>query len=443
MPRNILQDIKPLTRTSRAVEEREVPTSRPMRTRAVVEEYEPRDEERMSDPTQMDYSDTPSGSGRSRFWIWLLAGVAIIILIFAILSVFQSATVTITPKTKDFSFNNSYKAESDAGEDELPFEIVALSGEESKSVTGTVKTEAEAKAVGEVVIYNEFSATPQPLLIETRLETKDGKIFKTDKAVIVPGYKKVGTEITPGSIKVGVHADVAGDEYNIGLSDFKVFGFKGSPKYDKFYARSSAAMTGGSKGAMFTLSAEEKSKAKTDLRNALREKLIAEAQSELPMGFMYYDDGVFFTADESGATFSGETEKINAVMKGKISIVLFEEERLSQYLASSTMSQYDGASVMIQGFRDLKFTIKNKDAVVATEAKEINFTLDGEAKFVWNVDSEKLKTDLAGKGKDEASFKQILASYTGIDTAELTIRPFWKKSFPKNPEKIHVIVNPQ
>jgi hypothetical protein len=443
MPRNILQDIKPLTRTSRSIEEREFAiTNRPIKRRA-EEEYIAEDEHVISPEETAEYGNTGSGGSRSRFWIWLFAGVSIIVLVFAILSVFQSATVNITQKTKDFSFNASYKAVKDGREGELSFEITALSGEESKSVIGTEKTEAASKAVGMVVIYNEFSATAQPLLIETRLEAKDGKIFKTDKAVVVPGYTKKGTEITPGSVKVGVHADVAGEDYNIGLSDLKIFGFKGSPKYDKFYARSVSPMTGGSEGVMYTLAEAEKNQATTDLKKALYDKLLAEVTSEFPPGFMYFDNGVFFTADESGATFSGKTENINAIMKGKISVIVFNEAKLSQYLAKSTMSQYDGSPVTIEGLKDLKFTIKNKETVAPTDAKEILFTLDGDAKFVWDVDVSKLKSDLAGKSKEESSFKQILSSYTGIDTAELTIRPFWKRTFPKNEQNIHVIVNPQ
>ena len=42
----------------------------------------------------------------------------------------------------------------------------------------------------------------------------------------------------PGSVEVGIYGSSAGPEYNSIPIDFKIFGFKNTPKYAKIYARS-------------------------------------------------------------------------------------------------------------------------------------------------------------------------------------------------------------
>ena len=63
--------------------------------------------------------------------------------------------------------------------------------------------------------------------------------------VTIPGTKVENGKTVPGSKEVDVVADKAGAEYNIGLTDFTIPGFKGSPKFETVFARSKTEMTGG------------------------------------------------------------------------------------------------------------------------------------------------------------------------------------------------------
>ena len=71
--------------------------------------------------------------------------------------------------------------------------------------------------------------------------------------------------------------------------------------------------------------------------------------------------------------------------------------------------------------------------------KSINFNLSGPAKIVWKLDENKFITDLLGKLKKD--FNQILSQYPNIDSATLTLSPFWKRSISDQAKKIKVIVN--
>ena len=100
------------------------------------------------------------------------------------------------------------------------------------------------------MIYNKYSAEAQIFVKDTRFETPEGKIYRIDRAVTVPGMKNSGGQTVAGSVEATVYADKSGSEYNIGFSDFTIPGLKGGLKYEKFYARSKTPMTGGMKGTV-------------------------------------------------------------------------------------------------------------------------------------------------------------------------------------------------
>lgn len=437
MAKNILQDIKPLTASSGR---RNASADRiaPMPKREVEQYIAVEDHEEHTTIPPVSYGSSTPTPRRSRGFIWAIVVLALLVLFVAVSYAFEGATVTVTPKEKTATLDNSFTAEKDAVETGLPFEVVALSGEESKTFTGTEKRTANDKATGTVVIYNEFSTAAQPLLIETRLETKDGKIFKTDKAVKVPGYTTKGNEIVPGSIEVGIHADVPGPSYNIKASDFTILGFKGSPKYTKIYARSKTATSGGATGELYTLTAEEKTKAKSELIDALKDKLMKQAVSQIPEGFVYYPGGVVYDIDESSLSFEGESSTVTGTAKGKISIILFDQKKLTSAIAKAAVSQYDGLPVTIPELRDINMSLKTL-SIDPTTAKQIPFKMEGDVHIVWDVDGSQLAEDLAGKDKNTEA-RGILESWKGIDTAEILIRPFWKHSLPSKSADINVTV---
>lgn len=447
MAKNILQDIKPLTSNGRR---RPVVTEAPQEIsplpRKKVEQYinvdEPTQNVSVSRPVYKDpeMSDTVNPPRRSRGRIWTIVILVLLGMFVALSYAFEEATVAVTPKVETVTLDNNFTAKKDAPDGELPFEVVAISGEESKTFTGTEKRDANDKATGKVVIYNEYSTTAQNLLIETRLETKDGKIYKTDKAVKVPGYTKKGTDIVPGSIEVGVHADVSGEDYNIPPSDFTLIGLKGSPKYTKIYARSSTAISGGAKGERYILSNDEKDKSTEELISVLKDKLLKQAESQIPDGFVYYDGGVFFDIDDSNMSFESTSSTITGTAKGKLSMLLFDQTKLTEAIAKAAISQYDGTPVTIPELHDLKFESKTAQDVDITTATSVPFKLSGDTHIISVIDSEKLASELAGKNKNTDA-QTVFASWSGIDSAEISMRPLWKRTLPENPTDIKIKVD--
>ena len=87
----------------------------------------------------------------------------------------------------------------------------------------------------------------------------------------------------------------------------------------------------------------------------------------------------------------------------------------------------------------MTFTLAEKETTSFADVTSINFSLSGTPKVIWKIDQTKFTNDLLGKSKSE--FNQILSQYPNIDTAELVLRPFWKRSFPGESKSIQVIVN--
>ena len=98
--------------------------------------------------------------------------------------------MTVNPKIKDVALNDNLSASKDSNTDSLSFNLVEINGQESKIIQANSEKNVSQKATGTVVIYNAFSPAPQPLNIDTRLVGSNGKIYKTQTKIIVPGIRK-------------------------------------------------------------------------------------------------------------------------------------------------------------------------------------------------------------------------------------------------------------
>jgi hypothetical protein len=66
------------------------------------------------------------------------------------------------------------------------------------------------------------------------------------------------------------------------------------------------------------------------------------------------------------------------------------------------------------------------------------FDLSGSTAVVWKVDTNKIAGAVAGKTR--AAAEPILTGFPEISKAYLTLRPFWRNTFPDDPAEIKVTV---
>ena len=372
---------------------------------------------------------------RGRYMLWTIAGISITFFLFALSFLFSNAEIVVDPKTREVVLNENLSANLNSNSG-LPFNLVVFDDTESKTIKATGEKDVAEKAVGTVIIYNTFSSAPQTLSIDTRLEGSNGKMYKTETKTVVPGMKKGST--TPGSVEVKIYAAEAGEEYNSVPLDFKIFGFKGTPKYSKFYGRSKTGtqITGGFKGRVPSVSEEEKTVAMTEMETTLKAKLLKKVATP---GFVLFKDAVFFNIDGADipSVTTTDSNLATITIKGTIHGILFNEEKLTKKIAEDNIEEYDGAEVYIPNIKDLVFTPGNN--LTFEDLKSINFNLSGPVKIVSRLDEDKFTTDLLGISKK--NFIQILSQYPNIESAILKLRFPWMQSIPDEAENIKVIVN--
>lgn len=424
MPKNFLQDIK-INRVKKV----EAPAKiEPKKS----EVFLPKEEKK--------------NSGKNSYALWFVAGISLVFLLFAFSFLFSGAQIIVTPKTTDVdlkSENLSAMKDSvdstDSTDADLSFDLITITGQESEDIASTGTQNVSTKASGTVVIYNTFSSAPQILLVNTRLEGTNEKIYKTDTEITVPGMASDGT---PGSIAVGVYAADAGADYNSGPLDFKIVGFEGTPRYDKFYGRSEDPIAGGFVGSMPQVSDADKNKAADDLKSSLQASLWQKATDQIPTGFILFKDAAFLdTGDITIGTPSTTSNEVPVTLQGTLYGFIFDETKLTDKLATDLIPNYDGSDVYISDLQDMPFALTTDGTGTPSYADmtNINFTLSGTAEFVWRVDVDKLVSDMLGKNKSD--FNQALSAYPNITSANLIVKPVWKSSLPDNPKDISVIVN--
>lgn len=430
MPRNSIHDIKPSIklRKSKGYESRRLERDEDEYEEEEYEEVLPK--RRKSSAYENPYeTERKSGGGKA---IWYVAVFCILFLVFTLSFFFSSAKVIVTPRSGNIEVNKLVVASKNPIDNKaLTFNTTVLSGEESATVSNTEKKYVERKATGRVTIYNNNGPEVQRLLIDTRLEAPDGKIYKTVQAVVVPG--KQGS--TPGSIQVDIYADEAGEEYNKPETDFKIFGFKGNPKYQTIYAKSIGEISGGFKGETFALSAEEELAQKTALESKLKESLLTKARAELPTGFVIYEDAVIFEKENPEVISDESGNRI--VLKGKIHAFVFKTENLTRELVKEAVADFDKNPVTIKDLENISVSLMSANEINPSTVTSISLSIKGNTEIVWNVDGEAIKDAILGI--KERSFESKLSEFRSIEKAELIIKPIWKKTVPEEKDKITII----
>ena len=373
---------------------------------------------------------------RSRKSLWISIAVAIIILLFAILSIFDGTTLSYVPRSTSIALEGDTYTAKKTGEGALLYSVIKLSENKGLEVSASGEEQVSRKASGKIVVYNNATKEPQKLRATTRFQTPDGKIYKVEENVSIPGKKLVNGVTEPGSFEITVYAEKAGAEYNITLSDFTLPGLKGSTLFSTIYARSKTEMSGGFVGMEKAVSAEDKIKTENTLKTTLRDELLSEARAQVPEGFVLIPTLSSVTFEELPQTESKNKNSTTINLRGNLNGVMFKEADLSTSLAREKATLAPADVVDIVELESLNFTFSGTAPSNLLLSDEIEFSVTGSATVLWRTDETALKADLVGKNKKDIS--SILNNYPTITNANVTVRPFWKSSFPDDSAKITV-----
>lgn len=372
-----------------------------------------------------------------RIWMWIIAALSIAVLGAILLVAMRPTTISVIPRSHVIVFDSSLQFRAyprgDAAMSSLSYTIETVDLEDSSVVPANGKELVEERASGTIVVVNNYSAESVRLVKNTRFETPDGLIFKTPSEVIVPG--KIGTR--SGEVSVEVFAEATGEKYNVGpITRFTLPGLKTTPAmYADVYARSGVGMSGGFVGERPIVAPSAVESAKAEIRGRLEQKARTAMESKV-------NDESIVLADLIRITYTSlpNTEEAGGGArireKAHIEIPVFPAALFAQTVARGASADAEDGSVMLKDVTALTARVVESNETSASYVDSFDFTLLGTALLVWKVDAKALAEALAGR--EEAAFEAIVASFPGVEEARARVQPFWKNSFPTDPNDIQV-----
>lgn len=370
-----------------------------------------------------------------RVWMWVAAVVALLVIGVLLLVALRGTSVTVEPRSHTVVFDETsrllaYPA-STAATGTLTYTTQVLELEDSEPVESTGTVQAEEKASGVVIVYNDFSASPFRLVKNTRFESPTGLIYRAPADIVIPG--RVGT--TPGQITVTVVADQAGESYNIPPSRLTVPGLKGGAEYSKIYAQSSATMSGGFKGTRPGIAEGDLAGAKALVRGRLEKKVIESVRALSNDQVTVFAELAQIEYQDMPTTQEGGGARIN--QKAVVTVPLLPSGALAQSVARTVSADAENNPVALRGIRDFGGMPVSASSTLGTDP--LQFGLTGQAILIWHVDADALAQALAGR--DQSAFQTIVTGFPGIQSATARIEPFWSDSFPSEASRIRVKIS--
>jgi len=425
MPKNILHDFK--TREERSI--RRIPLPGGRRGAA------PAEEDILYEREEIEVEETGAPRSGSRLLLWGAAAVFIILLLVTLSSSFTGARIRVMPKVQEVFVRTEFTAtREEAGR--LGFQALPINETAQLVIPADTQEKVSERATGTIVIYNVFSDKPQRLIRNTRFETPAGLIYRIGTSVIVPGRVVRDGKSVPGSVEAVVSADSPGAEYNVSLSDFTIPGFKTDPpRFAGFYARTKTPIEGGKLGVMKTPSEGAVKTARASLQESLRQRVEKEKQALVPSGYVLFQ-GASATREELLSTESQGENKAAVRQRIVGAAYIFKKSDIAKAIAEALIPAYDKLPVEIANLDSLVFKMTGPTASSLSELKTLRFTLTGNARIVWHFEAEKLREALAGKPRNDLS--ATLVAFPMIAKADLVLKPFWSKKFPKNPK--HIVI---
>lgn len=370
----------------------------------------------------------PHGS----FFRYIFLVLAVLGIGAAAMTYYAKATISIVAKSDTATIAGSLVASASSTAN-LPYRVMTIEQDATTTVPASSKQTIENKAAGFVVIYNDFTASPYRLIKNTRLEAPNNLIFKIADTVVVPGKKTTPSGTVPGSIVAAVFADSPGKEYNVGLTDFTIPAFKGTPKYTGFYGRSKTPIGGGWSGTKNVASDADTKSALSKLESGLSDDLAKEASSEIPDGFVLLK-GAYATEWSIGdGTDAGDA--VALPIHAKFRAAIFARKDLAAAVTQKANLKNPMPSEIV-GLESLVFQPAGDMNAILSSNGPLAFSLGGTVTFKAIVDEDKLRSALAGTPR--SSISAILSGFPAVSKADVSVTPFWKPSFPNDPARISI-----
>lgn len=372
--------------------------------------------------------------GKATMGIFICAVVA-----FMILGHFAKATISINLKHNKFSYDNPVVASPqitaiNVDKNQIPGEIFTNQKNFTQLFPATGKSDSSTKAKGIMTVWNAYNSSPQKLVATTRFETPDGKIFRLDKTITVPGALVENGKITPSSIDATVTADAAGSNSNVSaIPKLSIPGFKGGPRASGFYGELKNGAGGGGTGRTFMATQDDIAQAKTKTQNILAADLQSLTIASLPAGFVI---------PAGAARVSDPKISVNSNTDSNGNFSVFAEAKIQAIgfrtsdLAAILLDHANQNSPYEQDFAQLttNYAQANPDFAHGT----LTFEVQAQGDLMPNFSSSTFVGTVAGESESQARIAVL--GLPGLIDAKISLWPIWETAIPKDKSRIVVQV---
>ncbi|MBI2063037.1 MAG: hypothetical protein HYT61_02220 [Candidatus Yanofskybacteria bacterium] len=375
-------------------------------------------------------------SGIFRKTPFFLASGAVLVLILVLYTTLGSARIIISPQKQDLNFPLKISASSlatsvDFDFNRIPGQRFGYKDSESGTFEATGQKDVAQKASGKITIYNK-GFTTQRLVATTRFKSQDGLIFRIPQTITVPAATKTGTVATEGVIESAVYADRPGPEYNIAPTTFSVPGLEGTPKFEDFYAESEKPMTGGVIGLSKVVTEEDFIKGQEAVTAKLKEKILQSLNDQA--GELKILDSIMIKFDPpiSNAKVGEAVENFQITVGGTASTLAFRESDILE-LIKNYISQKGNLELV-----EKNLTLNSTNPQNNTDNTTMTFDMQVSGQAAVKVDQEKILKDIQGMKED--AIRDYFKNMKEVESARITLSPFWVKSIPKDQTRIKISI---
>lgn len=383
----------------------------------------------------------PGKSRKLIFWgfvgglLALLSGVALLTFSFA------RVTIVVHPQVESVSLDNVAMAfdvsvsRTMSKQKVVPAELLELSRRAEGEFDSSGKELIAEKARGKVLIYNRFSSAPQTLVGSTRFVTDSGVLFRLAKTIAVPGAKIEEGKIIPESVEAELVADKAGEAFNTTEEKtLNVPGFKGTAKYEGFYAVARSGFSGGFSGEARVVSKDDLKGAEEKITKQVFDELKQEVPRKIPAGFILIDDlRQIQIVKVVSPKERSRSDRFSVEAEAKARVLVFRQEDVETLLRDFVVGERQDIE-LIKNSLDIRYRVNSVDYIKG----RAEVLIGGNAKTKTKIPESEIAQ--AVKGLKEGSVVEALKSRKELRSFSVSFFPPWLFSAPADTGKIRVVI---
>ncbi len=316
----------------------------------------------------------------------------------------------------------------------IPAKILEREDTFSQEFSSTGRVLKEGRAKGFIRVYNNHSTSPQVLVANTRFVSGDGKLFRSIKRERIPGQKWEGGRLVAGFIDIEVIAAEAGQEYNIGPSNFSIPGLAGTPLFFALHGQSFQPMEGGFRKKVAQVTSQDLKEAENILTEKSKQKSKESLKLEIPSGLSLLNQAI--SQEIISSSFSKkagqEAESFTSEVKIKTKGLAFQKAELEKFIQKHIEENLPADKLFLKESLNFNSTLKSVNFV----ENEMILSLEVGGKIFPVIDKNFIKKESIGKSIQD--MKLFLKEQPEINKIEIKTFPFWLQRIPADFERIKI-----